>query len=41
MTSAEVYDFWLWAKKVNPSIRLAQAGALARRLLREKRRILS
>jgi hypothetical protein len=38
MTNEEVYDFWQAAKKINPKITLAQAAAMARRLLAAKRR---
>lgn len=37
ISNEEIYDFWLCAKKINPKCTLAQAAALVRRLLREKR----
>lgn len=39
MTNEEVYDFWQAAKRINPLITLAQAAAMARRLLAAKRRL--
>lgn len=39
MTNEQVFDFWQAAKRINPDITLAQAAALARRLLAEKRRL--
>ncbi len=38
LTNEEAYDFWLAAKQINPAITLAQAAAMARRLLAAKRR---
>lgn len=36
MSNEEIFDFWQAAKRINPAITLAQAAALARRLLAQK-----
>lgn len=38
MTNEEIYDFWVYAKKVSPTITLKEAAALVRKLLADKRK---